>query len=174
MLQAPGGPRSVPSDLAGRRQLALERIDALIALYEGRATRAWRNYYVLQGLTIGLAALTPCLISLANLNPRNTLLEWLQLFFPAIAAIAAGLNHVFRWREDGVRYTGLAESIRSHLWRYQTRTGELGIALSDEQALDKLVTQVDDLNLQSLTRWSALQLAESPTSERPKPATAEP
>src|SRR5919201_3125965 len=113
MLQAANGSRSVASDLASRRQIALDRIHELIAQYDDRARRAWRNHYVLQGLTIGLAAITPCLIVLAKENPRNELLNWLQLFVPALAAVAAGLSHIFRWREDGVRYTSLAEAIRS-------------------------------------------------------------
>jgi hypothetical protein len=160
------------ADTASRRKIALDRIDQLIVQYDDRARRAWRNYYYLQALTIGLAALTPCLIFLSTQNPRNTLFEWLQLFFPAIAAIAAGVNSVFRWREDGVRYTSLAEAIRSQLWRFQTRAGEFGGALSDDAALDRLVTRVDELNLQSLARWTAAQAAEAPAATEPKAATA--
>jgi hypothetical protein len=173
MALATGGARSLSDDLGGRRQIALERIEALIARYEERSKRAWRSYYVLQGLTIGLAALTPCLIFLANSNPNNKVFEWLQLFFPAIAAISAGVSHVFKWREEGVHYASLAEGIRSQMWRYQTRSGELGPALSDEQALDRLVTQVDDFNLRSLQRWSASQLTEPPAPGKAKAATAE-
>jgi hypothetical protein len=157
-------------DLNTRRQLALDRINALIATYEQLARRAFRNHYVLQGLMIGLAALTPCLIVLAKESPNNGLLNWLQLFFPAIAAISAGLSHVFKWREDGVRYKTLAEGIRSQLWRYQTRSGELGASLTDEQALDRLVVNVDELNLQSVAQWSAAQLA---APEKRKTASAE-
>src|SRR5436305_7587373 len=113
------GPNSVRTDLASRRQIALDHIQLLIAGCEYRAARAWRNYYVLQGLTVGLAAITPCLIFLAKDNPRNEVLNWLQLFVPALAAVAAGLSHIFHSREDGVRLTNLAESIRSQLWRYQ-------------------------------------------------------
>jgi hypothetical protein len=159
MLQAP--PRSAAPDFAARRQAALDRINTLIATYELQAHRAWRNHYVLQGLTIGLAAITPCLIILAKESPQNALLNWLQLFFPATAAIAAGLTHVYKWREDGVRYTTLAEGIRSQLWRYQTRSGELGVALTDEQALDRLVVNVDELNLKSVASWSAAQLTDT-------------
>jgi hypothetical protein len=162
MLQAPPHPGA--TDLAARRQIALDRIQLLIATYELRAQRAMRNHYILQGLAIGLAAITPCLIALAKDNPRNELLNWLQLFFPACAAIAAGLSNVFKWREEGVRYTNLAEGVRSQLWRFQTRAGELGVGLSDEQALDKLVTNVDDLNLKSLATWSAAQVAEGSAS----------
>src|SRR4051794_15093735 len=124
MMQAPASPRPQAADLAERRQLALGRIQTLTAQYDDRARRAFRNYYVLQGLTIGFAAITPCLIFLANDNPNNKVFEWLQLFLPALAATAAGLSHVFHWREDGVRYTHLAEGIRSHLWRFETRAGD--------------------------------------------------
>ena len=169
MLQVP--PRASSSDFTSRRQIALERIQQLITAYELLARRAFRNYYVLQGLTIGLAAVTPCLIALAKDNPRNELLNWFQLFFPALAALCAGLGHVFKLREDGVRYTSLAENLRSQLWRYQTRAGDLNISLTDDQALDRLVQNVDGLNLQSLAKWSGEQLA-GDQSQKPKAADA--
>jgi hypothetical protein len=173
MLQAPNTPRAVGVDLATRRQIALDRIQQLIANCEVRAALAWRNYYLSQGLTVGLAAITPCLIVLAKESPNSWLLNWLQLFFPAIAAISAGVGHIFHWRENGVRQTNLAEGIRSKLWRYQTRSGEFGLALDEEQALSQLVVDVDGLNLQSVARWSSAQLAEaSPPSESTKPAAA--
>jgi hypothetical protein len=173
MLQTPPSSRSTGVDLATRRQIGLERIQQLIATCEERAARAWRNYYWAQGLTVGLAAITPCLIVLAKESPNSWLLNWLQLFFPAIAAIAAGVGHIFHWRENGVRQTNLGEAIRSKLWRYQTRSGEFGLGLDEEQALSQLVVDVDGLNLQSVARWSSAQLAEaSPAAETAKPAPA--
>jgi len=171
MLQTPPSSRSAGVDLATRRQIALERIQHLITSCEERSARAWRNYYVSQGLTLGLAAITPCLIVLAKETPNSWLLNWLQLFFPAIAAIAAGVGHIFHWRENGVRQTNLAEAIRSKLWRYETRSGEFGLALDEEQALSQLVVDVDGLNLQSVARWSSAQLADAPPpAEAAKPA----
>jgi hypothetical protein len=173
MLHAPPGPHAPGLELATRRQIALDRIQQLIASCEERSARAWRNYYLSQGLTVGLAAITPCLIVLAKESPSSWLLNWLQLFFPALAAIAAGVGHIFHWRENGVRQTNLAEAIRSKLWRYQTRSGEFGLAFDEGQALDKLVVDVDGVNLQSVARWSSAQLAEaSPTAETAKPAAA--
>src|SRR6266550_2854830 len=164
MLEPPPGPRSTGADLATRRQIALDRIQQLTTTCEERARKGWRNYYVFQGLTVGLAAITPCLIILAKESPGNGLLNWLQLFIPALAAVAAGLGHIFRWREDAVRFTNLAEAIRSQLWRYQTRAGEFVSLLDDGQALDRLVVNVDGLNLQSVARWSAAQLTEAPST----------
>jgi Protein of unknown function (DUF4231) len=176
MLQTPSSPRPAGVDLATRRQIALDRIQQLIARSDEMASRALRNYYVFQALTVGLAAITPCLIFLAKDNPRSELLNWLQIFFPALAAIAAGVTHIFRWREDGVRYTTLGEVIRSLLWRFQTRAGEFGLDLTEDQALDRLVVKVDEVNLQSVARWSAAQVAEAPAATpeqaRGAPATA--
>jgi hypothetical protein len=169
MLQTSG---STSADLATRVNLALDRIEQLIARYEFQAARTLRSYHIAQALTVGLAAITPCLIFLAKDNPKNEVLNWLQLFFPAVAAIAAGVTHIFRWREDAVRYTSLSEVIRSLLWRYQTRAGEFspGSGVSDEKALDQLVVKVDEANLQSVARWSAAQVAEAPAT--PAPARA--
>ena len=150
------------SDLASRLEVPLDRIEQLISRSDLQAARALRSYHVAQALTVGLAAITPCLIVLAKENPKNGLLNWLQLFFPAIAAIAAGVTHIFRWREDAVRYTSLSEVIRSLLWRFQTRAGEFSpdAGVTDEQALDQLVVKVDEVNLQSVARWSAAQVPE--------------
>src|SRR5689334_15731039 len=93
MTQAPVRPSAQSGDLVNR-QLPLERIQALTTQYDDRGRHAFRNYYVLQGLTIGFAAVTPCLIFLANDNPNNKVFEWLQLFLPALAAITAGMSHV--------------------------------------------------------------------------------
>jgi hypothetical protein len=175
MLQTVGGPRSAGGDLGTRLQVALDRIEQLITRSDLQGSRALRRYQVAQALTVGLAAITPCLIVLAKDNPKNELLNWLQLFFPAIAAIAAGVTHIFRWREDAVRHTSLAEVIRSLLWRFQTRAGEFSPAagVTEEQALDKLVVKVDEVNLQSVARWSAAQVAEAPAATSPAhPATA--
>jgi hypothetical protein len=169
MLQTQGGPRPVGGDLAPRLKLAIDRIEQLIAHGEAQGARALRSYHIAQALTVGLAAITPCLIVLAKDNPKNEVLNWLQLFFPAIAAIAAGVTHIFRWREDAVRFTSLAEAIRSLLWRFQTRAGEFspGAGVTDEQALDQLVVKVDQVNLQSVARWSAAQVAEAPAATAP-------
>jgi hypothetical protein len=172
MLEASSGYLPMATDLNARRQAALERIQQLIARSEERATRAWRNYRLLQGLTIGLAAITPCLIVLAKESPNSWLLNWLQLFFPAVAAITAGLSHIFRWREDAVRYTGLAEAIRSQLWRFSTRVGEYGPALTEEEAFDRLVVGIDDLNLKTIAQWSAAQVAETAPPAKPAATTA--
>jgi hypothetical protein len=175
MLQASPGAQSTDSnDHDGRRQVALDRIQLLLARTELGTARAWKFYYWLQGLTVGLAALTPCLIVLAKENPNNGVLNWLQLFFPAIAAIAAGLSHIFHWREDAVRFTTLGEAIRSELWRFQTRTGEFA-GTSEEQALNVLVTQVDDLNLKSLAQWAAVETSQvTPLATAAKAAPAAP
>jgi Protein of unknown function (DUF4231) len=161
------------TDLGSRRQAALDRVQELIARSEQRAARAWRNYHLLQGLTIGLAAITPCLIVLAKESPGNGVLNWLQLFFPATAAIAAGLGHIFHWREDAVRYTHLAEAIRSQLWRFSTRAGEFAGPLSEDEALDRLVTHVDDLNLKSVAQWSAAQIADASPPARATASAAD-
>ena|SRR5579859_2278358 len=164
---------SARGDLGTRQQVALDRIEQMIARYEFHAARTMRSYRIAQALTVGLAAITPCLIFLAKDNPQNEVLNWLQLFFPAVAAIAAGVTHIFRWREDAVRYTSLSEVINSLLWRFQTRVGEFGASIGDEEALNQLVVKVDEVNLQSVARWSAAQVAEAPVATAPSlPATA--
>lgn len=166
------------TDLAARRQLALDHVQSLIAHCDQQTRFAWKGFYALQIATVLLAAITPCLIFLAKENPNNDVVGWLQLFFPAVAAVTAGASHIVHWREDGVRFTALGESLRSELWRFQTRTGDYGPTLDEEQALDRLVTQVDALNLRTIAQWSADRLAapagdsaaSAPTAKAASPA----
>ena len=155
-------------DFDVRRNLAVNRTHELITRSELRARDAWRSFYALQVLTVGLAAITPCLIFLARANPQNGVLEWLQLFFPALAAVSAGASHIFRWREDGVRNRQLAESLRSELWHYETRAADCPPRLSDDEALDQLVMSIDALVLQEVSQWGADQLAAG--RSKPQPA----
>jgi hypothetical protein len=168
------GVRAPSTELAARQQIAFRRIDELIAGAQTRSVSAQRRYFLLQLATVLLAAITPCLIFLANDNPHNEILTWLQLFSPALAATAAGVSHILHWREDAVRFTNLAEDIRSQVWRFQTRTGEYSATLSVDEALNKLVLSVDRLNLKSVANWSSDLLA-TPQSQTdgPVPATAD-
>lgn len=157
---------TIALSFAERQHAALRHIDQLILHCHTRAVNARRWYYVLQGATIALAAITPCLILIAQGN--NGFLQWLSAFVPAGAAITAGLSHILNWQQDGVRYTALEASLRSERWQYETRTGSYSIELTDEQALDHLVSQVDALNLHAVAAWSAEQLAE-PAAPAPAP-----
>ncbi len=149
-----------------RQHAALWHVDELIVHCHTRAANARRWYYMLQATTIALAAITPCLILIAEGN--SGFLQWLSAFVPAGAAVTAGLSHIFNWQQDGVRYTALEASLRSERWQYETRTGAYGVTLTDEQALDHLVTQVDALNLHAVAAWSAEQLA-APTATASPP-----
>lgn len=163
----------VTAEFAPRKQAALDRVQDLVTHAHQSARDAWRWYYILQGLAIGFAAITPCLILIAKDNANNDFLGWLAAFVPAFAAIAAGLTHVFSWREDGVRDTTLEATLRSERWRFETRTGDYGSSLSDEQALDHLVTQVDQIYLRAVAQWSTEQLAAPAAPDKtPAPATA--
>jgi hypothetical protein len=96
-----------------------------------------------------------------------------QLFGPALAAVSAGAGHIFRWREEGVRSTELAEAIRSELWKYQTRAGAYTPAMADEMALGTLVSRVDDLNLKAVSRWATIVLSDGTGPPASSPAPAE-
>lgn len=149
----------VAEEFTARQQAALERVDELITHAHGRARTAGRWYYALQSAAIVLAAITPCLILIAQGN--SGFLQWVSAFAPAFAAVSAGLSHVFDWRQESVRCTTLEESIRSERWRYMTRTGDYGPTLTNDQALDHLVTRVDQINVHAVAEWSAEQLATS-------------
>jgi hypothetical protein len=171
---ANGGKRSLEID--ARRAVALNRTQELISRSESIGRQAWRNFYGLQVLTVGLAAITPCLIFLARGDPQDQVLNGLQLFFPSLAALCAVMSHIFHWREDGVRNTRLVEQLRSELWQFQTRTGDCSSRLDEEQALDHLVTRIDSLVLRAVAQWSAEHLAttDAPSAESRQKTAASP
>jgi len=148
MLQVPPlGLRPPISRLADRSPSI--RINSLIAQYELGARRRGANYYVLQGLTIGLAAITPCLIVLAKEN-RATSTE-------LAAVVLSGCRRNFGLPRPHLNarrrrpLPSLVEGVRSQLWRFQTRAGRS--AGAPRTAPLTTVVNVDAL----ITRGSALE-----------------
>jgi hypothetical protein len=52
----------------------------------------------------------------------------------------------------------LVEALRGELWHFQTRTGACGPALTEEEAIDQLVTRVNALHLRAVAQRSTDRL----------------
>ena len=139
-------------------QQALQRCDALIQAYQRLKRNSRIRYQTAQILAIVFSGLTPVLILWTDL-PKP-----LQALPAALAAIAAGLNGVFQWKENYIRFAFTVEAIQSERVKFKTRTTrEYAAKLAEHEALENFVTRVETLVLREVSDWRA-QMLETPNS----------
>jgi hypothetical protein len=146
MATAPG----VVDDLQKRQGEALERCERQIAWYDEHAQRSWWLQNGFQVATVVLGALTPLILIDKDFAQHNPILVAIPA---ALASVVAAINGIFKWREDGVRFGYIREALKSELIKFKTRTAEYGTDLTDEQALDKFVTRIEQLAMSEVTEW---------------------
>ena len=124
-----------------------------MALYRGSQTAA-----------VILSAAAAILI-LASELPK-----WVTAIPAAVASLAAGLNGIYLWREDWVRWLATAQALRTELANYQTRHPErYGVNLSSDEALNHLVERVQSLVDAETLQWQHLAMQRtSPVRARPR------
>lgn len=143
-------------DVRERRHLAVEDCQTMIEWYEKNKRIPRRLYYVSQTATIVLSALTPVLILWSEL-PKAA-----QALPAALAGIAAGLNAVYRWRENWVLRAHTSEALKRELVKFRARASEHYRAeLGEQQALDNFVGRVEAITMGELSEWRVLQLQSS-------------
>jgi hypothetical protein len=176
-VEYPYEPDGVADDDA-REKAALERCHHMIQWYERSRVRAGRAYRLFETSIIVLSALTPVLILSAAVPTL------LQAVPPAIAGLFATLIATYRWREDWIRYTVAAETLRSELVKFSTRTtADYSVRLPLGAALDTFVARMESVAASEIAEWrsqhaqkSDSAAASEPTPQSrpitPKPATA--
>ena len=92
---------------------------------------------------------------------------------PAIAALCAALIAAYHWREDWVRYTVTAESLRSEQYKYRTRTTpQYAIGLTESVALDNFMRRIESVAASEVADWRNQNAAMSSSGEVPQPGAA--
>jgi hypothetical protein len=85
--------------------------------------------------------------------------KWLQAIPAAVAAAAGGLNGVYHWREDSIRWLTTAQALRSELAAYKSQHPDrYGRELSPDAALDHFVVRVHELVAEETAQWQTLFL----------------
>lgn len=135
-----------------KRQKALQACQASINWFAKHKKTPRNLYFVSQVATIALSALTPVLILMTDLS------KWKQALPAALAAVSAGLNNVFNWKDHWVRRASTLEFLIAEKLKYETRTSPIyDLKLDDQQALNNFVEKVTSLNLMEVSNWEKAQ-----------------
>ena len=132
-------------DLEAREAAALKRARDQIHWYTKNSVWSGVLYRVFQTLAVVLSAITPVLILWTDLSPV------LQALPAAGAAISAALVGIYGWQENKARFAFTAESLKSELVQYETRTGPYKGA--SDRALDRFVTRVERIGMDETAQW---------------------
>jgi hypothetical protein len=148
------------SDFDERRALALARYDQQLNWYEKHSTSAHQYYNLAQALAIILGAVAPVLILIDDVP------EALQAAVPACAAIALGLNGLFRWRDNWLRFAHTAEALKSERTKFDTRaTDEYALKRSEDEVLAHFVVTIEALAMSETMQWQQLLSENEPQGE---------
>ncbi len=143
------------TDLAPARDMALKRCCEQIKWYDTHAHQAWLAFTIFQVATVVLGGLTPILLLWATV-PKP-----IQAVPAVLAAVAAGVNGIFHWREDHTRFACVREALKSEQVKFETRTTkEYGVGVDDAQALDHFVTNMEALAIAEIGQWRTLWLTQ--------------
>ena len=73
----------------------------------------------------------------------------------ALASMLAAIMSTYRWREEWSRFGFTAESLKSELVTFETRTTK-DYSSNDETALNTFVTKIEALAATEVTDWRAV------------------
>ena len=146
--------QSLDADLetmAQRRQVAINHCQELINWYEKAKTRYRWTFQVSQYLVIILSGITPLLILSDSISP------WLEATPPAVVTMILGINGIFQYKENYLRYAYTSQALKSEKIRFETRSSKsYKSRLQEATALDRFVTRVDNIAMGEVNEWRAL------------------
>jgi Protein of unknown function (DUF4231) len=148
-----------PSGEAPERHEVLERWKRQKNWYEHHAYRNRVLHNASQATAVILSGITPVLVAWTELPTP------LKALPPAIAAIAAGLNGVFHWQRNYVRFQWTAEELKSEQFSYSTRTKHYPDR-SVEDALKYFAERIEGIALTETSDWA--QAALTPVARGPE------
>jgi hypothetical protein len=152
-------------DFQCRLQKATARCKEQISWYEDQKHKKRIWYRLFQNAVIVLSGLAPLLILWGNMPAvDNTGWVWLDEHRPpaliqalpaALASMLAAIMSTYRWREEWSRFGFTAESLKSELVKFETRTTK-DYSSNDETALNTFVTKIEALAATEVTDWRAV------------------
>jgi hypothetical protein len=121
--------------------------------YQQHGLLAMTLYRGTQTATILLGAASAVLVAFTDLP------KFVQATPAAVASLAAGLNGLYGWREDWVRWLATAQALRTELNNYEARNPDgYGTERGDSERLDHFVQRVDKLVTGETQQWQNLEM----------------
>lgn len=134
-----------------RREKALQYCKEQIKWYDGVKNRNRLAFQIAQVATIALSGITPVLILMGDLPAP------VQALPPALATMILGLNGIFQWKENYLRFASASEALKGELVRFETRTSnDYKLQLKETTALDHFVTRVANIVMSETGEWRTL------------------
>jgi hypothetical protein len=76
-----------------------------------------------------------------------------------MASVVAAIIGLWGWQENWVRFAATAETLKSELVKFDTRTGPYSSSLNEEMVLDSFVARIESLASNEVAAWSDNQSA---------------
>ena len=140
------------------RTAALDRCDDLIDWYKDNMFIQRRRMARSRLVAIVLSGLIPVLV-IVQMSLQRTTIWWVGIsiliaLFPASAAIISGMNELFQYKENWIRFSETEEELKSEKARYLTRTTPpYDKRLDDYKALSHFVARVEAITLRETRKW---------------------
>ncbi|NAW56942.1 MULTISPECIES: DUF4231 domain-containing protein [unclassified Vibrio] len=131
-----------------------ERYWELLHWFDKHKTSSRVFYYLFQIITILFSALTPIVI-LAELDAPYNLLE---AVLPAMAAIAASIQALFKFNETWVSRAEASERLKSEFIYYKSRIGPLySENITQNQVVGNFLDRIEEINRLERSVWVSIQ-----------------
>jgi hypothetical protein len=157
------GTTSVMDDCNKRVKNALTQCDTEIKWFKTRKNRDRRWYRLAQTIVIFLSALTPLLILGSGAFPGPDISKLVQAIPAAIATIVTGVNSLFDWQGNWIRYSAAETALEAEKFAFESRATEAYAYDPDsvkecDQALSNFVSTVNSILETELSEWSTRAL----------------
>jgi hypothetical protein len=137
-----------PAPIVPAHEHALAHCNRYIEWYQRVKDNARRLDYVLQTAIIGLSAVTPLLILIESLPPV------LKALPATLAAIAAGLQGVFKFRERYLGFAMAGELLKAEKLRFELRMAALDPASTAYfEEVDRFAERMNRIVLTETEEW---------------------
>jgi hypothetical protein len=165
--------RTVPPVVVGttvqeRIEAAIRRCHYNISWYKSREHWSRDLYKLSQGMIILLGPISVVLAYLEFPNESSSdasLGSWISIsdtndllsVVPAVlASVLAALSGLFHWRDNWHRFGLTSETLKSELYKFQTRTDNYSLAKcpDDERALEVFMKTIEKIVMDETRQWA--------------------
>ena len=128
-----------------------ERYYPQIKWYDIKAISNQKIYKIIQWIVIILAAITPVLVAIVNLEAW---IRWAAVVISALVAIGTSVLKTFKYQENWINYRTTCETLRKEIHYYNARINDYESS-NDPMAL--FVERVEALISRENTLWLTVQ-----------------
>ncbi|ELA3117903.1 DUF4231 domain-containing protein, partial [Vibrio vulnificus] len=131
-----------------------ERYFELLYWFDSHKKSSMVSYYFFQVVVILFSTITPVVI-LIDLGEGY---KWLEGLLPAVAALAAGIQSLFKFNETWVSRAEASERLKSEFVYFKSRIGVLyDDTIHVDKAAENFLNRIEEINRLERNVWVTLQ-----------------